>query len=118
MSVTGDTSHLLHVVDFSDPNNIQLELTHQFTVGEGVPQSIDVCGNEVAVGLSAVTDVLEGHVMYFHTHTKGSGATDLVLEGYMTGKKCMWFASAFHNGMMVNMVLFFMKLYKSFFFSK
>lgn len=77
----------MHLIDISDPTNPQYILSHQFLTGEGIPQSIDICGNEVAVGLSAPTDVNEGHVRFYHTYARGSVATDVTLDGYVTGSK-------------------------------
>lgn len=76
----------MHLIDISDPSNPQYLLHHEFTKGEGIPQSIDICGSEIAVGLSAQTDINEGHVRFYRTYTRGSGDTDVMLDGYVTGK--------------------------------
>ncbi|XP_052769191.1 uncharacterized protein LOC128209272 [Mya arenaria] len=82
--VVGRTSHLMHVIDLTDPANPVRLFIHQFTRGEGFPNDIDICGGEIAVALSANREVNEGHVRFYHTYTRGSGATDVVLDGYVT----------------------------------
>ncbi|KAL4227428.1 hypothetical protein ACF0H5_012871 [Mactra antiquata] len=84
MYVVGETSHFMHVIDIIDPANPVLLFEHQFTKGEGIPKSVDVCGGDVAVALAAPTNVHDGHVKIFRTHTRNSGAHDLVLDGYST----------------------------------
>jgi len=76
----------MHVIDITDPSNPVRLFVHEFTRGEGIPRDIDVCGNEVAVALSSNTDVYEGHVRFYHTHTRGSALKDMVLDGYVTGE--------------------------------
>ena len=85
LHVTGETSHFMHLVDITDPSNPVYLFSHEFTRGEGIPQSIDICGSEIAVGLAAQTDINEGHVRFYHTYTRGSGETDVYLDGYVTG---------------------------------
>jgi hypothetical protein len=75
----------MHVVDIANPSNPVVLFIHEFTKGEGVPSSIDICGNQIAVALAAQTDVNEGHVRYYETHTRGSGDTNMILDGYVTG---------------------------------
>ena len=75
----------MHVIDIIDPTNPSLLFIHEFTKGEGVPRSIDVCGNEIAVALAAQTDVNEGHTRFYRTYTRGSGATDITQDGTVTG---------------------------------
>ncbi|XP_045216228.2 mesenchyme-specific cell surface glycoprotein-like isoform X2 [Mercenaria mercenaria] len=82
--IIGEKSHYMHVVDIADPSNPKVLFIHEFTKGEGVPRSIDICGDEIAVALAAQTDINEGHVRYYHTYTKNSGATDMTLDGYVT----------------------------------
>lgn len=77
----------MHVIDIIDPANPVRLFKHKFTIGEGVPQAIDICGGEIAVALSAQTDTNEGHVRFYHTYTRNSGATDVMLEGYVTGDR-------------------------------
>ncbi|KAH3841724.1 mesenchyme-specific cell surface glycoprotein-like [Dreissena polymorpha] len=81
--VIGSTSHLMHAIDIIDPANPVRLFKHRFTIGEGVPQAIDVCRGEIAVALSAQTDTNEGHVRFYRTYTRGSGATDVVQIGYV-----------------------------------
>ena len=82
---SGETSHLMHVVDIDDPTNPSVLFVHEFTKGEGIPRSIDVCDDQVAVALSAQTDVNEGHVRFYQTHSRGSGETNIVPDTYVTG---------------------------------
>jgi len=46
---------------------------------------------------STQTDINEGHVRFYHTYTRGSGETDVHLDGYVTGtyslfSKCSMFS--------------------------
>ncbi|XP_060556718.1 uncharacterized protein LOC132717303, partial [Ruditapes philippinarum] len=82
--IIGEKSHFMHVVDIADPANPSVLFIHEFTKGEGVPRSIDICGNEMAVAMAAQTDVNEGHVRYYQTYTRGSGATDITYDKSIT----------------------------------
>ncbi|XP_053405984.1 mesenchyme-specific cell surface glycoprotein-like isoform X2 [Mercenaria mercenaria] len=82
--IIGETSHFMHVVDIADPKHPTVLFIHEFAKGEGVPRSIDICGDEIAVALAAQTDINEGHVRFYKTYTKNSGATGMTLDGYVT----------------------------------
>lgn len=82
--VIGQANHLLHVIDVANPSSPNLLFTHEFEPTVGVPRSIAVCDNEVAVGFGAQTNVHEGHVRLYHTYVRGSGDTALHLDGYIT----------------------------------
>lgn len=77
----------MHLIDVIDPENPQYLLTHEFTRGEGVPLSIDICDGEVAVALAAQTDVNEGHVRFYSTYVRNSGEPDVLVHGYVTGRR-------------------------------
>ncbi|KAL3866077.1 hypothetical protein ACJMK2_043416 [Sinanodonta woodiana] len=82
--VLGDDSRLLHVIDITDPSNPKVVLTHQFAVGDGVPRDVDVCGDEIAVSLSAPPpfEANEGHIFFYHVYDRSS--TTLVFDGILT----------------------------------
>jgi hypothetical protein len=98
----------MHVVDIADPANPSVLFIHEFTKGEGVPRSIDICGNEIAVAMAAQTDVNEGHVRYFQTYTRGSGATDITYDKSITGAVNSSFLYQFL--LFIELVFFFLKL--------
>ncbi|KAH3841725.1 mesenchyme-specific cell surface glycoprotein-like [Dreissena polymorpha] len=82
--VIGSTSHLMHAIDIINPAKPVRLFKHKFTIGEGVPLAIAICGGEIAVALSAQTDTNEGHVRFYRTYTRNSGANDVFLDGYVT----------------------------------
>ncbi|KAK3601059.1 hypothetical protein CHS0354_029285 [Potamilus streckersoni] len=82
--VLGEDSHLLHVIDITDPSNPKVVLSHQFALGEGIPRDVDYCGDEIAVSLSAPPpfEANEGHVYFYHAYDRSS--TTLVFDGILT----------------------------------
>ena len=80
------------MLDIHHPENPVLLFSKSFDRRDGTPRSVSFCApqigiGELAVALSApVSDTLEGHVQFFHPHQRGSAATDLTRDGYMTGK--------------------------------
>ena len=78
------------MIDIHHPESPNLLFSKSFDAREGTPRSVSFCFNqaghgEVAVALSSYSQTLEGHVIFYQAHQRGSGAKDLSLDGYTTG---------------------------------